>query len=547
VRRGRRLPAAGLAALAVILGLRGWLAPAAPAGPVALAQAQVPPPGQVDEPGFALDLGSGQGAGLFPGWPDGEGPSGMSALAGAGAEAAGLEIPRPGGTEPAGGPPLDSVPLTLGLHLGSDPLRASAGMALAAELGAAAVPIEFAWERVQPAPGVFAWNDFDLAVRWARAVGLQPIGVFVYPARLPWPPAEGARLGWPAADRSDWLFFVQQVTARFAGAIAEWIVVQEEPPDADPLLWAREAVPYARLVQDTAAAIRAVQPHARVRAAANAADLLWLEVLVREGGLAGLDGLVVEANRWPAPPEGLAETIGAVRSLLHDFGYDPELWVWRFGYPTHIGVSGSLPHRRGVSEEQQAQYLARSIVALAQAGVGAIFYHELFDAGWERDVADSNFGLVRRDGQAKPAAAAYRTLAQQLGGRAYGLPGRVSPEDGDDAAVQAMGAVLAAMRERMRLGAAALARVAVHPFAGRPGDGLVLVMWSPVHPVESPLAVVPLAELALPVWIQVGVVDVYGRPLDRVPIAAAPVYLSIRTREFSGALPEDASDEGRGQ
>ncbi|HEY8417082.1 MAG TPA: hypothetical protein VIK93_03480 [Limnochordales bacterium] len=579
MRRGGPVPAAAmLVVLAACLAM-GMLpgavalaqeagAPAAPAvehgSPAALGTVEAPvageaPPAEGSTDEAAADNIPWSEASLNEAPPAGGASAGASASEAVPGEVvsgdASGEAPSPrtlGQAAPVGvvgsalGLPVDPLPLTLGLHLGPDPWRASANMALAAVLGAAVVPIEFAWERVQPAPGTFAWNDFDLAVRRARDLGLQPVGVFVYPPGLPWPTAEVRWLGWPTANKADWLFFVQQVAARFAGAIAEWIVVRDEPPDADPLLWAREAVPYARFVQDTAAAIRAVQADARVRAAANAGDLLWLEVLVREGGLAGLDGLVLEANRWPAPPEGLAVTIGEVRGLLRSLGYDLELWVWRFGYPTHIGVSRSLPHRTGVSEEQQAEYLARSHVAFAQAGVGVVFYQELVDAGWERDVADANFGLVRRDGEAKPAAAAYRTLAQQLGGRTYGLPQPVSPDDGDDAAVQAMGVVLAALRGQMGTGAV-LSQVAVHPFAGRPGDSLVVVLWSAAHPVDAPMAVVPLAELALPAWVQVRVLDAQGRPLDRVPIAAAPVYLSIAAVDLPGTLPDDGSAEGRGE
>ena len=41
--------------------------------------------------------------------------------------------------------------------------------------------------------------------------------------------------------------------------------------------------------------------------------------------------------------------------------------------------------------------------------------------------------------------------------------------------------------------------------------------------------------------------DAQGRPLDRVPIAAAPVYLSIAAVDLPGTLPDDGSAEGRGE
>ena len=423
--------------------------------------------------------------------------------------------------------PAQWRPLTLGLHTGPDPLRIGAYMPVAAALGAAVVPIEFPWERVESAPGQFAWEDYDSAVHRARTQGLVPIGVLVYPSGLPFPEVGVARASWPAADGSGWLRFVEQAVARYAWAIRDWVVVRDEPADVDPLLWASEAAAHARFVRDTAAAIRRAQPEARVRVAASAADLRWLEVFIREGGLEGTAGLVLDVNRWPAPPEGLQVVISDVRALVQSLGYDPELWVWRLGYPTHAGVSQSAPYRTGVTAEQQAQYLVRSHVWLAHAGVELILWHELMDSGWEPDAAESNFGLWRRDGQAKPAAVAYRTLAARLGGRTYGLPQPSSSLDTDDVTVEALAVVLAALRERLS-SSPVLSSVAVHPFAGAPGDSLVIVIWLAANPPPAaPVAAISLDELALPRGVRLEASDWAGEPMDQLLVGPEPVYLEI--------------------
>ncbi|MFS8542579.1 MAG: hypothetical protein LOD91_01885 [Limnochordales bacterium] len=427
---------------------------------------------------------------------------------------------------------LEPQPLILGLHTGPDPLRTAASIPVAAALGAGLVPIDFEWARAQPAPDRFAWEDYDFAVRRARAHQLRPVGVLYYPQDPPWPGEEGRGPGGPAAHRIAWLAFVEQAVARFGWAITDWVLAREEPADADPLLWAREAVEHARLVQEAAAAIGRVQPGAQVRAAASAADLLWLEVFAREGGLGGLAGLVLEANRWPVPPEGLPVAIDEVRSLVREWGHDLELWVWRFGYPTHQGISRTPPHRRGVSPQEQAEYLVRSHVWLARAGVGAVLYHELMDSGWERDAAGSNFGLFQRDGQGKPAARAYRTLAQKLGGRTYGLPQPAVPGAADDVAVEALGAVLAAIRAAFEV-VQAVPNVAVHPFAAGPGASLVVVLWAASPAAEDAALALPLEPLALPERTEVHVTGWDGTPLDQLPLGRAPVYVEIR----AGAAP----------
>src|SRR5690606_26753791 len=202
-------------------------------------------------------------------------------------------------------------------------------------------------------------------------------------------------------------------------------------------------------------------------------------------------------------------------------------WVWRLGYPTHAGVSQSAPHRTGVTEEQQAQYLVRSHVLLAHAGVELILWHELMDSGWEPDVAGSNFGLWRRDGQAKPAAVAYGTLASRLGGRTYGLPQPSPSLDTDDVTVEALAVVLAALRERLS-GSPILLSVAVHPFAGAPGDSLVVVIWVGANPPPAaPVAAISRDELALPRGVRFKVSDWSGAPMSQLVVGPEPVYLEI--------------------
>lgn len=426
--------------------------------------------------------------------------------------------------------PAEWRPLTLGLHTGPDPQRIAAYMPVAAALGAAVVPVDFAWERVQPAADRFDWEDYDFAVRRTRTHGLTPIGVLLYPTALPLPQAGVVGQGWPAPVRGEWLHFVEQVVSRYAWAVSDWIVVRDEPDDVDPLLWASEAADYARFVRETAAAIRRAQPGARVRVAVSAVDLRWLEVFIREGGLEGAAGLVLEVNRWPAPPEGLQVVVADVRALAQQLGYSPELWVWRLGYPTHGGVSRTAPHRTGVTGVQQAQYVVRGHVWLAQAGVDLILWHELMDSGWEPDAADSNFGLLRRDGRLKPAADAYRTLSAELGGRTYGLPQPSLPLESDEVTVEALAMLLAALRDKLggSNGQQLLSSVAVHPFAAADGESLVVVIWIATNPpLDGPVAALSLNDVAVPQGARLVARSWTGAPMEQLIVGPEPVYVEI--------------------
>src|SRR5690606_39201346 len=220
-----------------------------------------------------------------------------------------------------------------GLHVGDTPEAFAWQAPLAIRLGADVVALEFRWDVVEPQASRFAWAAFDEAVAAARAAGARIVGVLHYPAHLP-PLSRSLRIGWPSAHADDWDFFVQRVVARYGADIEDWIVVRGRAGARDPVLAAADAEYDAQLAQVTAQAVRAAGGR-RVFAAAPGADLLWLAVFAARGGLAAVDGLALDVNRWPAAPEGLALVIDDVQQLAAQMGLAPELWVWGFGYPTH--------------------------------------------------------------------------------------------------------------------------------------------------------------------------------------------------------------------
>lgn len=305
--------------------------------------------------------------------------------------------------------------IDFGLHLGDDPETFVGHSGLAWAVGADIVPLEFRWDEVEWAPGRFAWTSLDAGIQAARRSGLRVVGVLYYPESLP-PLSRTSRAGWPSAHIDDWDYFVHRVVARYAGEIDDWIVVRERGPGGDPFLTAAEAGVDAVLAQVTADALHRANPAARLLAAVPGADLRWLSVFAAQGGLRAVDGLALDVNRWPVAPEGLEVVIDDVAAIAADLGYAPALWVWRFGYPTHLGLSWGEPRRAGVAPKEQAAFLVRAHVIAAAAGVEAVIYDELLDRSYDVFQARDNFGLYEYGGQGKPAAFAYMTMTRLLSG-----------------------------------------------------------------------------------------------------------------------------------
>jgi hypothetical protein len=180
-----------------------------------------------------------------------------------------------------------------------------------------------------------------------------------------------------------------------------------DPANADALAWARELVPWLRVL------LGGRTP-----------------VTVSVGGLTPLrDVRVLAAElRGSARPDffnahfftGSGEQAQRLFSDLRATAAPTPLWIGEIGYPTSTTISGypGLPLTPSGQEAAQAHYFKLCFTALAQLGLPAPGLWVLDDFAADA-IPESNvfgrepeyrFGLFREDGSAKPAAAAVRAL-----------------------------------------------------------------------------------------------------------------------------------------
>src|SRR5213076_1367105 len=97
--------------------------------------------------------------------------------------------------------------------------------------------------------------------------------------------------------------------------------------------------------------------------------------------------------------------IADVLALQAANGDTKPLWATEFGWSAHANAGTEANYQLGVTDAQQAQYLADAFALLKNLGVqGAYWYddHRLPSG----DPQEANFGLVRADGSTTPAYAA---------------------------------------------------------------------------------------------------------------------------------------------
>jgi hypothetical protein len=316
---------------------------------------------------------------------------------------------------------------------------------------------EFFWHQLQPQPGgPFQWNgdgsglyDYDRAVAAQAGAGLQILGLLDYaPA---WNHGRN-----PPLDEwiQDWGNYVYQVVARYGrgnGPIKYWEIWNEQNLTVSGYeTGLYEIKDYARVLNVARSAAKAADPNAVIVLGGLAS--VWsyppspttydyfdyLDELGKLGAWNDFDIMAIHPYRLD-PPEGapwrrdhqqtFPTELGRIDELMLRYGAKP-LWLTELGWATDRG-------RFGVSEDQQAQFLARTyIMAIAHPSVEKIFWYDFRNDSapgtpYDKPIYNDrehefHFGLLRRafpldsnnPGLRKPAFLAYRPMTDSLAGLA---------------------------------------------------------------------------------------------------------------------------------
>ena len=330
--------------------------------------------------------------------------------------------------------------------------------------GVRAVRMDIGWTQVEP-PGPplhdYRFADRDREVAAARAAGLQVYGILAYghpdyssrgavvqqsPLAGGVPPfAVGSAQYYPPDDPAAFAAYARATAAHYGRRVMAWEIWNEEnegwrfwPPREDPAA-------YGRLLCAAHDAVKAANPRALVvfggvfypalagLPGTSGPDFVQQVLTALPGVGRCFDALAYHPYPYPfTAPELDVPVRGSVlaaadhmRALLRRNGLGRKpLWVTEVGWPTS-------DRAYGVSEEKQAEYLARTLAASFAQHLPVVTWYTYGD---ESDPTRANqeaaFGLFRADGTPKPAYRALSTFTRVFKGtqfaadrsRALGLP-----------------------------------------------------------------------------------------------------------------------------
>jgi hypothetical protein len=276
------------------------------------------------------------------------------------------------------------------------------------------VRIDASWASVQAGgSSSFAWSWLDQEVSAVTGAGMHvDLIIDMTPS---WAQTPGGNSPWTQpASASAFGTFAGEVAARYGPmGVSAYEIWNEENYQGFFLPTPNPAF-YTTMLQDSYAAIKAVQPTATVIsgglgvAATDGTDYSAVDFLTdmyADGVKGSFDVLGYHAYSYPALPNTyepwsgwslMDQTAPSIRSVMTANGdADKQIWI------TEVGAPSAGPN--GVGTTAQAEELTQAVQdAQSTPWIGALFVYTYQDATTDPDY----FGLLNADGSQKPAWAA---------------------------------------------------------------------------------------------------------------------------------------------
>ena len=307
---------------------------------------------------------------------------------------------------------------------------------LIASAGFKVVRMDFGWAGIERQKGQYDWSAYDeltanLETRGLRAMYILDYSNPVYEETVttkdPVHGQEQTDTASPQHPESIAAFAAWAAAAvqHFQGRGIIWEIWNE--PNITFWRPKPNVEQYNALALATAKAIRQSDPTATlVGPATSEVPLGFLEAFCKSGILDLLDGVSVHPYRsYSRPPETALQDYAKLRALIERSAPAEKKTL-----PILSGEWGYASHRKGVSLETQAAFIARQQLINLLAGVPVSIWYDWKDDGQDPEEREHNFGTVTPDLKPKPAYVAVQTLTRELNG--YKVDRRLQTESDQD-------------------------------------------------------------------------------------------------------------------
>jgi beta-xylosidase len=287
------------------------------------------------------------------------------------------------------------------------------------------------WMLAEPESGQWELSALDRTLAYTQAQGMPSLVYVVGSPRFASAAPAGAGYSdkFPPKDPAQLAQRMTQLAQRYP-AVRAWQVWNEPnlagfwQPNIDPAA-------YARLLEASSQSLRSLQPPRQVAAAglayfseAPGQRALMIETLARAGAYA--HGEIACYHPYTAEAEGAA---GGARDLIDKMSFVNQglrslgvqtIWTTEWGWSSYDGPVEEQPL---VGEDGQADRILKRLMMMATQDIDRSFLFALSDLDDNRIIQrDRSYGLLRSNGDPKPAYVALSRLFQLTGPRLRPLP-----------------------------------------------------------------------------------------------------------------------------
>lgn len=231
--------------------------------------------------------------------------------------------------------------------------------------------------------------------------------------------------GTPATDvdRDAFAKFAAATASNFKGKNVVGYEIWNEPNGIQ--FWQnKDPLDFAKLLNRAGAAIRAVNPAAKIISGGTAGvDMAYTIQLSGATNPAVVDAVGVHPYS-KVNPESFAFGMAPLVNVVNTQGLNKPLWSTEWGYSSY-GEFDPAIYGNGYSaaaRNRQAVLVMRTILTQLALDVPFITIHSLVDYGNDPLHRETNFGLLTNSGSDKPAMSAMRMLYAAQSGRVFKGP-----------------------------------------------------------------------------------------------------------------------------
>lgn len=284
------------------------------------------------------------------------------------------------------------------------------------QAGVGFVRMDFYWEKVEPMPGDFHFEQLDEIVDLLTRYDIHILGLLHYSA--PWASSCGK---WNCAPKDDRLFvtYARAVIARYKDRVKHWEVWNE--PDSHTYWNPQDGMKgYVELLKAVYTAAKEEDPQCVILNGGLSKGLSSVNRLYDNGAKDYFDVLNIHIFETPVNPSAIEAAASyprlAAKVMERNGDGMKKIWVTEIGCPGVPAAKGTADWwaGRNPTEKEQAEWVHQVYARLTDdPHVEKIFWAFFRDTDRHWGNGTDNLGLIRHDFSKKPSYVAYLRCFKQ--------------------------------------------------------------------------------------------------------------------------------------